>query len=355
MKYLLPIAFISLFTLPALACTGIQHKAKDGTAINGRSVEFAINLDIGGMVIPQGYAFKGTMPDGSAGMTYQAKYAVVGANTFGGHAIIDGVNESGLSVGAFYFPGYAGYTKATNDNKKKALSSVEYPNWLLTQFASVDEVKKHFNDAVIVPTAPKGWGIVPPFHYVVYDKSGKSVVIEPVDGELKIHDNPIGVITNSPTFDWHMTNLANYVNLTPVGSAPVTVDGVKLQAFGSGSGLHGLPGDFTPPSRFVRAAVFSASAIPADTGHEAVLQVFHLLNQFDIPKGAVRDKNGKAIEVEYTLATSVKDPKKSQYFLRTYEDQSIKMIDLNTFDKKAPELVFINVKGEQPIVDISKG
>lgn len=351
---LLPLAFMSLIALPALACTGIVHKAKDGTAVNGRSVEFAINLDIGGLVIPQGYGFKGTLPDGTAGLPYEAKYAVVGANTFGGHAVIDGVNEAGLSVGAFYFPGYASYAKVSPENKKRGLSSVEYPNWLLTQFATVDEVKKHFAEAVIVPTAPKGWGIVPPFHYVVYDKSGKSVVIEPVNGELKIHDNPIGVITNSPTFDWHMTNLANYINLTPVGSAPVAIDGIKLQAFGSGSGLHGLPGDFTPPSRFVRAAVFSASAVPADNGQEAVLQVFHLLNQFDIPKGAVRDNNGKAMEVEYTLATSVKDPKKAQYFLRTYEDQTIKMIDLNKFDKKATELVFIDVKGTQPIVDISK-
>jgi choloylglycine hydrolase len=353
MKRLAPIAFLSLITLPALACTGIMHKAQDGTVINGRSVEFDVNLDIGGMVIPQGYAFKGTLPDGSKGLTYTAKYAVVGANTFGGHAVIDGVNEAGLSVGAFYFPGYAGYAKADANNKSKALSSVEYPNWLLTQFATVDEVKKHFAEAVIVPTAPKGWGLVPPFHYVVYDKTGKSVVIEPIKGGLVIHDNPIGVITNSPTFDWHMTNLGNYINLTPVGAGPVSIDGVKLQAFGSGSGLHGLPGDFTPPSRFVRAAVFSASAIPATDGQEGVLQVFHLLNQFDIPKGSVRDSNGKAIEIEYTLATSVKDPKKGQYFMRTYDDQTIKMIDLHDFDKKATDLTFININGEQPIVKLS--
>jgi choloylglycine hydrolase len=346
---------LALVTTPAWACTGLMHKAKDGTVVNGRSVEFAINLDIGGMVIPQGYQFKGTLPDGSAGLAYQAKYAVVGANTFGGNAIIDGVNEAGLSVGAFYFPGFAGYAEADSKNKKKALSSVEYPNWLLTQFANVEEVKEHFNKAVIVDTAPKGWGLVPPFHYVVYDKTGKSVVIEPIDGQLIIHDNPIGVITNSPSFDWHMTNLGNYINLTPVGSPAVIVDGVKLQAFGSGAGLHGLPGDFTPPSRFVRAAVFSSTAVPAKNGHEAVLQVFHLLNQFDIPKGSVRDKNGKNTLVEYTLATSVKDPNKQQYFLRTYEDQTIKMIDLNEFDKHAAELVFIDVKGEQPIVNLSKG
>lgn len=345
---------LTLIAPSAWACTGLMHKAKDGTVVNGRSVEFGVNLDIGGMFIPQGYAFKGTLPDGSAGLAYDAKYAVVGANTFGGSAIIDGVNEAGLSVGAFYFPGYAGYAELDSKNKKKGLSSVEYPNWLLTQFATIEEVKEHFNKAVILETAPKGWGMVPPFHYVVYDKSGKSVVIEPIDGQLIIHDNPIGVITNSPNFDWHMTNLGNYINLTPVGPPAVIVDGVKLQAFGSGAGLHGLPGDFTPPSRFVRAAVFSSAAVAAKNGQDAVLQVFHLLNQFDIPKGSVRDKNGKNTLVEYTLATSVKDPNKKRYFLRTYEDQTIKMLDLNDFDKHAPELVFIDVKGEQPIVSLSK-
>jgi choloylglycine hydrolase len=354
MKRFIPLVFISFFVMPALACTGLMHKAKDGTVVNGRTLEFALPLDLGGLVIPQGYSFKGTLPDGKAGLTYQSKYAVVGSNTFGEHAILDGVNEAGLSVGAFYLPGYAGYAKVTDENKAKGLSPAEYPNWLLTQFASVDEVKKHYAEAVIVSTAPKGWGIVPPLHYVVYDKAGKSVVIEPINGQLTIYDNPIGVITNSPTFDWHMTNLANYINLTPVNVAPIAVEGMKLQAFGSGSGLHGLPGDFTPPSRFVRAAVFSATAVQANTGHDAVLQVFHLLNQFDIPKGAVQVNNGKSIEFDFTLATAVKDPKKGQYFLRTYEDQTIKMIDLNAFDKHAPELVFINVKGEQPIVNISK-
>lgn len=354
MKRILSLFIASLIALPAFACTGLMHKAKDGTVINGRTLEFAVPLEIGALVIPQGYAFKGTLPDGQPGLVYQAKYAAVGSNTFGEPALMDGLNEAGLSVGAFYLPGYANYSTVTADNKSKGVSPAEYPNWLLTQFATVDEVKKHYNDAVIMATAPKGWNIVPPLHYIVYDKSGKSVVIEPINGKLIIHDNPIGVITNSPTFDWHMTNLGNYVNLSPVNASPVVVDGVKLQAFGSGSGLHGLPGDFTPPSRFVRAAVFSATAIPANTGSDAVLQVFHLLNQFDIPKGAVQMSKGSKAEYDYTLVTSVKDPNKLQYFLRTYEDQTIKMVDLNSFDKKAKNLVSINVNSKQPIMDISK-
>ena len=131
-------------------------------------------------------------------------------------------------------------------------------------------------------------------HFVVHDASGAAVVIEPLGKTLKIYDNPIGVVTNSPTFDWHMTNLRNYVNLTVDNVPPLNLGGIKLAQFGQGSGLRGLPGDFTPPSRFVRAVAFSQSALPSDTAPQAVLEAFHILNNFDIPYGAVRDTQNPA-------------------------------------------------------------
>lgn len=337
----------------AIACTGLQLEAKDGSFVNGRTVEFGMSLNLAGLIVPKNYEFKGTLPDGTSGMIYRSKYAVVGASAFGAPAVIDGVNEKGLSAGAFYFPGYATYTPVTAENKKMAVAPTEFLNWVLTQFATVDEVKAGINSVVIVPTAPKAWGGLPPFHYVVYDKTGQSIVIEPIDGKLVVWDNKIGVITNSPTFDWHLTNLSNYITLSPLGSPTKSIDGVKLMIFGQGSGLHGLPGDFTPPSRFIRAAIFSATAIPSGTASQAVLQAFHILNQFDIPDGAVRtDKNGK-VEVDTTIATTVKDPKNLTYYFRTYDDQSIKMIGLNSFDPDSKELQSISMNGMQPVTDVS--
>ena len=95
-------------------------------------------------------------------------------------------------------------------------------------------------------------------------------------------------MSNSPTFDWHMTNLSNYVNMTVNNVPKFDVDGKAIKGLGQGSGMLGIPGDFTPPSRFVRAVAFSKSALPVETAREAVLQAFHILNQFDIPKGAAR-------------------------------------------------------------------
>ena len=73
-------------------------------------------------------------------MKYKSNITV-GAITFNDVAISDGMNEKGLAVAAFYFPTFAKYPEITNDNLSKALSAVDFPNWILTQFATVEEVR----------------------------------------------------------------------------------------------------------------------------------------------------------------------------------------------------------------------
>lgn len=349
-----PLIALFFVSINALACTGLQLKAQDNSFVNGRTVEFGIPLDISGVIIPRNYTFKGTLPDGSTGLIYKSKYAAVGGGMFGATDIADGINEKGLAVGDFYFQNYASYTAVTTANKNHALSPTEFSNWLLTQFASVDEVKKSLNSVVIVGTTPKGWPLLPPFHYVVYDKSGKSIVIEPINGKLKVYDNPIGAMTNSPSFDWQLTNLSNYMNLSPNNSDPVSINGYQLIQFGQGSGLLGLPGDFTSPSRFVRAAIFSASALPVANADLAVLQAFHILDQFDIPVGAVRQVSQGQTGYDQTIMTTVKDPTHLKYYFKSYEDQSLKMLALNELDLNAKSIKTFSMNGTQAITDISK-
>lgn len=50
----------------------------------------------------------------SAGrMVREAKYAALGAIAFDNLALLDGLNEEGLAVGAFSFSGFAEYTDTT--------------------------------------------------------------------------------------------------------------------------------------------------------------------------------------------------------------------------------------------------
>lgn len=349
------ILFAALLTVAGSlhACTGMKLVAKDESFVHGRTLEFGIPVDISCVVFPRDYQFRGTTPLGN-GLSYTSKYASVGAIAFGNPALMDGMNEKGLAVGTFYFPTYASYAEITPQNQSRALSPAEFPNWIVTQFATIDEVQKALKNVLIAPTVIKQWGsTVAPFHYIVYDKSGRSLVIEPINGELITHENPLGTFTNSPSFDWHMTNLRNYINLTPFNTMPVSIDGIEFKSLGEGSGMVGIPGDFTPPSRFVRAVIFSSTATPSDNAEQAVYQMFHLLNQFDIPVGVARAKEGDTIHTDKTQITCVRDPQALKYYFKTYNDQTIKVIDLQKFDWKATKMKALNVTGVNKAEDIS--
>lgn len=336
------------------ACTGIKLTAKDGSIVHGRTLEFGLPLECSMAVIPRGYSFTGTAPSGK-GLSYTAKYAALGTILFKDIALLDGINEKGLAAGTFFFPGFASYAAITKENQEKALSPSEFPHWILTQFASIEEVKNSLHQVVIAPTLVTGWGNEsPPFHYIVYDKLGKCLVIEPLNGQLVAYDNPLGVLTNSPAFDWHMTNLRNFINLNPVNVPALTINGLILAPFGQGSGLVGLPGDFTPPSRFVRAAIFSSTAIPSNRAEDAVFQAFHLLNQFDIPIGAVRTQDKENAHFDYTMITCVRDPKALRYYFKTYENPTIHMVDLTAFDLNAKTISIMPIKGTGKALDVSK-
>lgn len=353
---ILNLLFAVLLNIPdnGEACTGLRLTAKDGNSVHGRTLEYGIIVDTSAAVIPRGYAFTSTTPNGE-GLKYQSKYGVVGTLCYGALAVMDGMNEKGLSVGTFYFPTFAGYTATTKENQSKSLSPIDFPNWILTQFATLDEVKAGIKNVVISPTIVKGWGpTAPPFHYIVYDKAGKSISIEPINGQLVVNDNPLGVFTNSPNIEWHLTAVRNYINLTPFNVKPLKVEGMDLIPFGQGSGMVGLPGDFTPPSRFVRAAIYSITAIPSANANEAVFQLFHILNQFDIPVGIAREVHDGITYSDATLATVVHDPINMKYYFKTYDDQTIKVVDLKTFDLNAKEVKEISTQGTQPFVDVSK-
>lgn len=354
----LTLAAAAVFALAAqqvFACTGIMLKMKDGAIVHGRTLEFGVMVDTSIAVIPRGYQFTGQAPKGD-GLKYTVKYGAVGTVAFGNPRLLDGVNEAGLAAGSFYFPTFAEYATVTPDNQSKALSVADFPNWVLTQFGSVDEVRKAVESGavIIAPTVLEGWGpVAPPFHYVVYDKSGASLVIEPVGGKLAVYDNPLGVLTNSPSFDWHMTNLRNYIALNPRNVPPVKIDGTTFKALGQGTGMLGLPGDFSPPSRFIRATVFSATAIPADNADKGIDQVFHILNNFDIPVGVARDVEKGVIYSDYTLMTVARDPQSQRYFYKTYDDQTIRVVDLKAFDLNARAILQVSTKSEQPVVNMS--
>ena len=334
---------VALALSPALAeaCTGIRIIAEDKSVIRGRTMEFGVDTQSNVILVPRGTERTATAPDGAKGKTWTAKYASLGMNALGMPILVDGLNEKGLSVGLFYFPGYADYEAYEASDADKTIAPWELGTYILDNFATLDEVRAGVEDVVVPNVVFEQWNFVMPVHYIVMDSTGAALVIEFVDGKRAVHDNPIGVITNSPSFDWHLTNLNNYVNLGLENVPPNQLGPMKVPGFGQGTGLLGMPGDFTPPSRFVRAAIFSYGVLQSADADDAMLESFHILNNFDIPRGVARDgkkdEHGN-IEADYTQWTATTDLTNRRYYIRTYENSAIRYVDLDDQDLDASEI-----------------
>ena len=337
----------------ALACTGITLTAADGSVVRGRTLEFGHPMESDVILIPRGIALAGTTPDGQDdGLQWTTKYAAGGANGLGLLEIVDGLNEKGLGGGLFYFPDFAGYQDIAADERSQALAPWQVITWALTSFATVDEVRAALPDIRVGNVTFDAWGIVPPTHYVLTDATGASIVIEYVDGDLNVYDDAIGVVTNAPAFDWHMTNLRNYINISPSPQAAVTLDNVNLDPLSTGGNLFGMPGDFSSPSRFVRAVVFSKMSPQAATGQDAVMQGFHILDNFDIPEGAVPEPAGSDPPYEITEWTTMSDLTALTFYIWTSDNRAIRTLDLNAVDLAGSEIQTFPLDQAQTFVDL---
>lgn len=340
----LALCLFSLAGLPqARACTSIRLKTTDGDVVYARTMEYAENLHGGVSIVPQGTPFVGTLPDGKAkGLRFPAKYGFVGMNSYGKLYNIDGINEKGLVAGGLLFPGYAGYQPFKPAEASRTISQLDVINWILSQFATVAEVRQGLS-RVRVCQGPSQLDDVPigplPLHYTVHDPSGESIVIEYMDGNLKIYDNPLGVLTNSPDFNWMRIYLSNFVNLSAVNAGPKVLKGFKVDPTGQGSGMLGLPGDFTPPNRFLRMVALTQAASPV-TGPAAGLNLaMTIIDNVDIPLGSTREDSPTGVVLDYTQWVAAADTATGRYCLHTYANKNWRCVNVKEGLAKAGKTV----------------
>jgi len=365
LKLLLP-GLISLFlmtNMQLIACTGIRLISKDGGVVYGRTMEWgSFDLHSRVAIIPRGYSFTGLTPDGLNGKVYKSKYGVVGLDMIGKDYIGDGMNEKGLTIGMFYHPGFAKYNEYIASEASNTITAIEVTNYVLTQFATVEEVKKGMQAVKVVGVVEKAIRIVMEGHWMVTDASGASIVIEFTNSELKIHDAPLGIITNSPNYDWHLTNLSNYINLSQYSFPTKELSGVEVKQIGAGTGMLGLPGDNTPPSRFIRAAAWTQTARDLPSAEEAVYEAFRILDNFNLPQGpGAAEGAGGSISDDlmrsstiWTTAWNLTDLTLNYH---TQHNRRVRSLDIKKIDfsKIGEEIIHINLddKKEQDIKDIT--
>jgi choloylglycine hydrolase len=344
----------SLFILqlgPALACTGIRLISQDGSTVYGRSMEWgAFDLSSRVAIIPRGHKFTGLTPDGDNGKTWTAKHGVVALDMLEHDWFADGMNEAGLAVGLFYHPGFADYPDYDSVAADQTIGAVDVVAYLLTQFATIDEVKAGMADLQVVAVLEQLVGVPDPAHWMVTEPSGRSIVIEFAGGKVKFFDNTLGVITNSPNYDWHMTNLRNYLNLSAVALPTRTIEEMDFAPIGAGSGMIGLPGDNTPPSRFVRAVAWTQTARSTPDSDETVYEVLRILDNFNLPLGSAEgsDIDGDTQGMRSsTIWTTAWDLEKEVLYFHTQHNRRLRQVSLNGLDFSGPEIRHIPLDREK--------
>jgi choloylglycine hydrolase len=336
----------TFFAQRTFACSGITLHTVDNHPVAARTIEWAATpLTTMYVVVPRGQVQQSFLPDGTmAGHQFTAKYGYVGIAVENDAFVMEGINEAGLSAGLFYFPQYGEYQPYDPQKKEQSVSDMQLVAWILSNFSSINSLKAGIEDIRVIATDPRASTV----HWRITESSGRQVVLEIVNQQLRFHENPLGVITNSPDFQWHITNLNNYVNLSAGSINHRQVGALHLNAFGGGSGLHGLPGDMTPPSRFIRAAFFQSTAPRLGDEDATVVQAFHLLNNFDIPVGIqFADPREVPNMPSATQVTIASDLSNLRLYYRTMYDASIRCIDLK-------DINFKRVKFQSAPLDMDK-
>ena len=352
---LMALALVTVHVHPAPACTEFILKAQDGGFVIGRSLEFGWNPGYQAVVHPRGEPGSTDAPGGKPGLKWTSKYGYLAIESFGNAS--DGLNEAGLSVGALYLPGYTKYQdEAAAKHPAQALALLDVCNWMLGNFETAAQVKEAVQKIYV-------WGKpfkeaenqVFPLHISVYDAQGNGIVIEWVKEGLRIYDHAdLGVLTNSPPFDWHLINIRNYLNIRAAEVQPVKMGNTVLAPPSQGSGWQGMPGDWTSPSRLLRAWAMVRYAKPVETAAAGVNLAAHILNAVDIPLGAVRPADNTLKDSDYTQWIAIKDLKNLVFYFRTYENLMLRTIDLKKLDMKpgAPKKA-MPMQGGSEVVDVT--
>lgn len=293
-------------------CTAVTYKTKN--FYFGRNFDLNFSYGESVTITPRNYPLKFRN-----GNTFDSHYAIIGiAFVCENYPLYyDAVNEKGLCIAGLNFPDNAVYGKKRSDYDN--IASFEFIPMLLGACSDVAQAKQllekiHITDEDFSDNLPRT-----PLHWIIADKR-EAITVEPLKYGLTVTDNPVGVLTNSPVFDFHMHNLSNYLGISPSQPKNIFCDKIRLPLYSLGMGTIGLPGDLSSQSRFVRAAFTKLCSVSENDELSSVSQFFHILDSVIQPKGC-NDIGGNIFE--YTVYSSCCNAEKGIYYHTTYENRSI--------------------------------
>lgn len=308
-------------------CTSITFTTSD--PYFGRNLDLEYHFGQQVVITPRNFplTFK-QMP------TLERHHAIIGMATVaeGYPLYAEGVNEKGLYLAGLNFPGNACYPCGPANGIPAA--PYELIPWLLSTCETVEQAAEQLRrtrllDQPFLPDLPSA-----PLHWHLADAK-RAVVAEPMADGLKLFEDPVGVLTNNPTFDFHLTNLNQYLGLS-AGQPENRFGGLSLKPFGQGMGGLGLPGDYSPASRFVKAAFLKWNSVCEGDEASSVSQFFHILDGVAMPRGAVRTPEGKWDITDYACCVNGRT---GTYYYKTYDNSQITAVPMDESKREGSALI----------------
>ena len=313
-------------------CTSIRFS--DGTSLYlARNLDWTSGYGEQVVVTPTGYATKSPF-----GAVPRIEHAVIGMGIVEEDTPLyfDCGNDAGLAVAGLNFPGYAEYAKEPAEGATN-VAAFEFPLWVASQFATVDEVEAALRDVVIVDKPINEKYPSSLLHWIIGDPT-RAIVVESTSDGVQVFDDDVDVLANQPGFAWHHENLRNYLNTSPEFPEEIVLGRAHLGPFGSGSHMRGIPGDYYSTSRFVRAAYVHSHYPPKPSEEENVSRAFHTLQQVAMVDGSAAMGTG---EFEKTIYTGLFSSRTNTYYWNTYEDPAIHSVAMADHPADGAELVVV--------------
>ena len=328
-------------------CSAIAWKTEDGKHLWGRNYDFN-KIAQGSRLtyLPEKTRFctceekDGELKENAV---QESRHAVLGVGTLllkDSPVLYEGINEKGLIGGQLYYREFAHFEREYK-KEKIPLQPVFAVMYFLAECASVEEVIQHIETKVAL-IGERILGALPNVHWIFTDKSGKTVIIEPDRDGIKIYRNTMGILTNSPGYEWHRTNLLNYSQIEEKDRETLYINGEEIKQCFSGTGALGMPGDWSSVSRFVRLAFLKKYYVKGSTEEEGGTNLFHILQHVAFPLGLI--EVGDPVEVtpydtkttpyDYTVYTAVMCAESLRYYWISHKNMRVQYVDMEELIKE---------------------
>ena len=306
-------------------CTSITIKTNDNNVILGRTMDCP-TIPFNVIYAPRNFHWKST----TYNEPFTSKYAFMGLSADIPLPVshpywADGINECGLMCAQLTL---TTTTYADYKDDKSNLESLEIILWMLSQCSSVQDVLDKLDTINILPPSLPEFRELNHFHWIVSDKTNRTVILENTASGVNIYSDSICTLTNDPAYPEQVKNLNNYLPYSP----EIFVN-------------EKLPGDFSSISRFVRAALLRQSITNASNEKDGMLNVYKILDNVSY-RDEIVEFPGLPGNV-YTVLSTAMCANSGCYYVKTYGNSQINKFSIFNENLNGSDIVKYNLSQYQ--------